>query len=105
MAKTEWLVIVRDKPNCLAKRMEVRTRQHLSAAKQAAPILMGGATLTSPPAEGQKMDIDGSALLVEAESREEVVNLLEGDIYATSGVWDLDGVQIMPFKSAIRKGL
>lgn len=42
------------------------------------------------------MHIVGSVLLARAESREEVLHALRGDIYFTSGVWDLDHAQIFP---------
>ncbi|KAF2155576.1 hypothetical protein K461DRAFT_290595 [Myriangium duriaei CBS 260.36] len=106
-SKNEWLVIVKDKPNTLPERMKVRP-QHLTNIGPLVSdgrVTMGGATLTSQPVEGQKLEIDGSALMVQAETREEVVQILEKDIYATSGVWDVENAQILPFKTAVRKGL
>jgi hypothetical protein len=40
--------------------------------------------------------MNGSALVVKADSVEEVRALLEGDIYAKSGVWDVSKAQILP---------
>lgn len=34
--------------------------------------------------------------MVVAESREEVLEILKGDIYTRTGVWDLDKIQIWP---------
>lgn len=45
--------------------------------------------------------IIGSAMLAFAETREEVLEKLKGDIYSESEVWDWSKVQIYPFKSAI----
>lgn len=53
---------------------------------------MGGATLDEPIQEGQPMKINGSAMLVQAETREEAIKLCESDIYTKSGVWDLSKV-------------
>ena len=54
---------------------------------------------TDPP------KMKGSACLVGAKTREEVVERLKKDVYVEGGVWDLEKVQIIPFKSAIRKPL
>ena len=44
-------------------------------------------------------------MLAYAESKEEVLAKLSEDEYAKNGVWDLDKVQIWPFRSALRKAL
>lgn len=91
-------------------------------------MVFGGATLAEPMQEGQGMKSNGSAMLVCAETREEAVRVVEGDVYTKSGVWDVskvcvcgwiqrregfegeDGLtgvqmQVFPFKSAVRKAL
>ena len=55
-----------------------------------------GATLEEPAREGEDLRINGSVLLALAESREEVVKVLQQDIYYKSGVWDWDKVAIHP---------
>jgi uncharacterized protein len=67
--------------------------------------LWGGAMLSEQPEEGKPLDITGSAMLAYADSKEEVLEIIKKDIYATSDVWNLDKIQIFPFKSAIRRGL
>jgi hypothetical protein len=73
------------------------------------------------PKEGEPLKLNGSALMTYAASREEVLEQLKNDIYATSGVWDLSKVwprvppvrdhsnplqvQIYPFKCAFRREL
>lgn len=47
----------------------------------------------------------GSACLIGAKTREEVVERLKSDVYVDGAVWDLEKVQIIPFKSALRKAL
>lgn len=54
---------------------------------------MGGATLDEPVQEGQPMKINGSAMLVQAETREEALKVVESDIYTKSGVWDTSKVR------------
>ncbi|KAL8857335.1 MAG: hypothetical protein Q9178_006101 [Gyalolechia marmorata] len=65
----------------------------------------GGALLDDVPQPGQSLKICGSAMLVQADSREEVLQVIQQDIYSKNGVWDLEKVQIYPFKCAFRKGL
>lgn len=43
--------------------------------------------------------------MIGARTREEVLERLRGDVYVTGGVWNLEEVQIIPFKSAVRKAL
>lgn len=47
----------------------------------------------------------GSACLVGAATREEVIERVKQDIYVKSGVWNLEEMQIVPFRSVIRKAL
>jgi uncharacterized protein len=61
--------------------------------------------MSSPPVEGETPPMIGSALIVVAATREEVVQRLKDDVYSTVGVWDMDKVQIWPFRSAIRSSL
>ncbi|OAX80577.1 hypothetical protein ACJ72_05089 [Emergomyces africanus] len=98
-AKNEYMVIIPDKDGALQKRIEVRGA-HLANLK---PVLdsgflkLGGAMLESHPEEGETPQMKGSMLLVVSESPEAIREQLSKDIYATSGVWDIDN-----FKSAIR---
>ena len=43
--------------------------------------------------------------MIGAKTREEVVERLKNDVYVKEGVWNLDEVKIIPFKSALRKAL
>ena len=61
--------------------------------------------MSSPPKEGTTPDMIGSALIAVAETKEEVLEKLRKDVYATSGVWDVDNAQIWPFRSAFRTGM
>ncbi|KAF2223398.1 hypothetical protein BDZ85DRAFT_197139 [Elsinoe ampelina] len=105
-AQNEWLVLMKDKPNSLEARMKVRP-QHLEELKpqvESGLWVFGGATLNAPPSDG-KLDIYGSCMLGIAETKEEILNRLKQDVYAKSGVWDIENVQIIPFKCAVRKPL
>jgi hypothetical protein len=64
-----------------------------------------GAMLEEPIKEGETPKMKGSACLIGAKTREEVVERLKQDVYVKEGVWNLEDVQIIPFKSALRKAL
>lgn len=51
------------------------------------------------------MQSNGSAMIILAESEKEARGIVEGDIYAKEGVWDVGSLQIWPFKSAVRQPL
>ncbi|MCJ1380537.1 hypothetical protein MMC17_003645 [Xylographa soralifera] len=57
-------------------------------------MLDSHAASTPPP-------INGSVMLAVATSAEEVLALLREDVYAAE-VWDLEKVQIIPFKTAVK---
>lgn len=61
--------------------------------------------LEEPVTEGETPKMSGSVMLCGATTKEEVIERLKRDVYVKSGVWDWDKVQIMPFKSALRKSL
>ncbi|KAI0405986.1 hypothetical protein F4802DRAFT_127562 [Xylaria palmicola] len=102
----EWLVVVPDVPGVQAKRLEVRA-QHLTEIQPLADsgvVKTGGAILNEKPegTDASKFSFYGSTLVCVGSSRDEVLELLKRDIYATSGVWDLEKVQIWPVKTAFR---
>ena len=49
---------------------------------------MGGASLDEPLKEGEGPKINGSVMMVEADTREEVERVIKEDIYYKEGVWD-----------------
>lgn len=61
--------------------------------------LLAGAMLESHPAEGETPAFKGSMMLALASDEAEVRAILENDIYAHSGVWDLSKAQIIPVRS------
>jgi hypothetical protein len=61
--------------------------------------------LEEPIKEGETPKMKGSAMLIGAKTREEVIERLKKDVYVTGEVWDWSKVQIIPFKSALRKAL
>ncbi|PPQ70515.1 hypothetical protein CVT26_013973 [Gymnopilus dilepis] len=91
-------------PGTLERRLSVREK-HLVGAKaghESGFIRIGGA-LTTPDAitnPDAPKNMVGSAFIIEAESIEQVKNMIENDIYYTSGVWDPEKLVITPFFSA-----
>ena len=47
----------------------------------------------------------GSAFLIGAKTREEVLERVKRDAFGQEGVWNLDEVKIIPFRSVVRKTL
>ncbi|KAK5628802.1 hypothetical protein RRF57_004517 [Xylaria bambusicola] len=104
--KWEWLVVVPDKAGVHEKRLSVRA-QHLAGTKplEASGFIKAGGAIFNEKPESQdatKFSFYGSTLVCVASSKEEILEILNKDIYATSGVWDMDNIQIWPAKFAFR---
>lgn len=72
-------------------------RKHKEGIKplvEAGVVSLGGPTLASHPVEGEAPNINGSGLLVRGNSIEEIRAILEKDVYATNGVWDMTKVSL-----------
>jgi uncharacterized protein YciI len=90
----QYLVIATDFPNALDRRLQQR-QQHLDRAKLAKEqglILLGGATFS------ENNEMNGSMLLFDAHSREEVESYLVSDPYVSGKVWEKWSIQ--PFRCA-----
>lgn len=63
-----------------------------------------GAVLEDMPPDDEvsSMKFSGSTLMVVAESKQAVIDLIKDDVYVRSGVWDLEKAQIWPAKIAFR---
>jgi hypothetical protein len=70
-------------------------------------ILTLGAMLEEPIKEGDSgpPKMKGSAMLIGARTKEEVLERVKKDVYVNEGVWDVEKVQVIPFRSALRKAL
>ncbi|KAH9987461.1 hypothetical protein BJV74DRAFT_773987 [Russula compacta] len=87
-------------PGVLEHRLSVREK-HLKDVDRM--VREFGGALLAPELidEGGRKKMTGSLIFYEAESIEEVRNLVESDIYYTSGVWDKEKVVVLPFVPAI----
>ncbi|KAF2491111.1 hypothetical protein BU16DRAFT_530677 [Lophium mytilinum] len=90
----------------LARGFDLYTGWVVSQGKgHALTYATAGAMLEEPIKEGETPKMKGSAMLCVATTQEEVLERLRRDIYVTEGVWDLEKIQVIPFKSAVRKAL
>ena len=92
-----YLVIAKDgtDPDAPSRRQQVR-EEHLERVQPAVDsgfVQLGGAILND---DGTMI---GSAMLLEADSEEEVRAFINKDIYTTGGVWQ--SYEIYPFKRAV----
>lgn len=92
-----YLVIAKDgtDPDAPARRQEVR-EEHLERVQPAVDsgfVKLGGALLSG---DGTMV---GSAMLLEADSEEEVRAFINKDVYTTGGVWQ--SYEVYPFKRAV----
>lgn len=62
-----------------------------------------GAMLNAHPADGETPSFKGSMMLAVAENEAQVLELLNKDIYVSSGVWDMENAQIIPVRYAERE--
>ncbi|CRG85517.1 hypothetical protein PISL3812_02569 [Talaromyces islandicus] len=106
--RVEFLCIVPDKPGMNARRIEVRPThiQNLTPLIESKALVAGGAMFVDAhPAPGETPQFRGSAVIIQATSSKEALEILSKDVYVESGVWDLDNAQIIPYKSAVRLGM
>ncbi|ERT00699.1 uncharacterized protein SPSK_08025 [Sporothrix schenckii 1099-18] len=106
-SKIDWIVIIPDHDGALEKRMAARP-EHLAGLAprvESGAWTMGGATTAHPPIEGQQKPFNGSCIVAHAATQDEVLAEIKKDIYATSGVWNLDKIIIQPLMTAFRKEL
>ncbi|KAK2732036.1 hypothetical protein CKAH01_01982 [Colletotrichum kahawae] len=104
----EFLCIIPDKPNVLQIRKQVKGRHYegIKPLIESGRLVAGGAMLEKHPNDdATEASFRGSVVVYTGESPEEVKAILENDIYATSGVWDLEKAQIIPYVSAVRQPL
>lgn len=59
-------------------------------------VFCPGAMLNAHPTDGETPSFKGSMMLAVAENEAQVLELLNKDIYVTSGVWDMENAQIIP---------
>ncbi|KAI9900842.1 hypothetical protein N3K66_005104 [Trichothecium roseum] len=105
--KFHFLVVVQDNPDSREVRMKTRPEHFKQVPEKvgSGEWKVGGALLKDVPKDPEDVstwDFWGSTLVCVAGSRQEVLDKLRADAYATSGTWDMNSVQIYPFKPAFK---
>ncbi|OQE27288.1 hypothetical protein PENSTE_c004G00122 [Penicillium steckii] len=87
-----------DRPDTLNVRKRVKSGHYEGIQPLIAQgkLVDGGAIFKEHPQEGKDSQFLGSLVVYTGENVGEVRKIIENDIYATSGVWDLEKVQIYP---------
>ncbi|THH20524.1 hypothetical protein EUX98_g8566 [Antrodiella citrinella] len=87
---------------CLARRLSVRER-HLANAKKLTEdgiLKIGGAMIQDGSQLTDQPKMQGSLMVYEAASLDDVWKIIKEDVYYTGRVWDKDRLEITPFKAA-----
>ncbi|EXL70097.1 hypothetical protein FOPG_14047 [Fusarium oxysporum f. sp. conglutinans race 2 54008] len=94
----EWIVLIPDIEGSLETRMRVRETHIKDMIRHIDSGLfqMGGGTLAGNT-------VDGSAIIARAKSEADIMSVLKTDIYARSGVWNLEKIKFIPFKCVYRR--
>ncbi|KAL7756885.1 hypothetical protein ACKLNR_013878 [Fusarium oxysporum f. sp. zingiberi] len=94
----EWIVLIPDIEGSLETRMRVRETHIKDMLRHIDSGLfqMGGGTLAGNT-------VDGSAIIARAKSEADIMSVLKTDIYARSGVWNLEKIKFIPFKCVYRR--
>ena len=100
----EYFVILPDCPDVMHKRLELRERHFakIKADVDAGIITFGGGLLEEHGDGEEPPKVKGSIMTIMAESAEAVWERIRNDEFAIAGVWNLERVEIHPFKCAIR---
>ncbi|KAF5645313.1 aspartate kinase [Fusarium sp. NRRL 25303] len=97
----EYLVVIPDHPDVLAKRQVLLKPHNQDAAPlvKAGRVPFFGSTLAHHSAEGQQIAENGTVMIIKAESEEEIKEIIRKDIFTIEGVWDFGKLSIWPFKT------
>ncbi|SCU93303.1 LAMI_0E13894g1_1 [Lachancea mirantina] len=97
----EWVAIVYDKKG--SDRSQARP-EHLAGIPplvQAGKLVCAGA-IYHDVIDGKPANFAGSHLQIVADTKEEALEVVKNDIFAKTGIWDLENILIYPFGCATR---
>ncbi|CAG7972456.1 unnamed protein product [Penicillium salamii] len=96
--KREFLCILPDNSGVLELRKKVKSGHYSGIQPLIAQgsLVDGGAIFEQHPQEGEDAKFLGSVVVYTGEDVDEVRRMINNDIYATSGVWDLEKIKIYP---------
>ncbi|EDO16064.1 hypothetical protein Kpol_1016p3 [Vanderwaltozyma polyspora DSM 70294] len=93
----EWCVIINDKKG--SDRSELRP-QHLAGIP---PLVEQGKLKCAGAIYNDDGSFAGSHLQIVADTKEQALEVVKGDVFATGGIWDLDSIIIYKFGCAVRQ--
>ena len=94
-------MIIPDVERTLQKRHAAQSA-HIKAVKpliDSGQLSFFGVTLSGHPHLGRTPNINGSVMVISAESEDGVLCFLNDDAYTKAGVWDVQKAKIYPFRS------
>jgi len=100
----EWLAIVYDKPGTDRTELRPLHLKDIPPAVESGIVTNAGAIYHGLDFEGKPSEFAGSAFNLVADTKEEALEFLKKDVYAKSGIWDVDNILIFPYGCAYRKG-
>ena len=89
----QYLIIAYDFEGVLEKRLAARD-EHVKGAR----LLMAEGKIVTAGALIEEDEMVGSTLFVNFDNDDELNAWLETEPYVTSGVWDMENIQIVPVK-------
>lgn len=98
MTKIEWNVIVFDKPGTDRTQVRPEHVKNIPASVNSGIVTSVGAIYK----DINKTEFAGSTFHIMAESKEEIIEFLKGDVYNKAGIWDLLNVIANPVGIAAR---
>lgn len=105
LKKIEWMAFIPEVPTVDRLPFRAQHLQDIQSNISKGILTHGGALFTEPPKDGEPLPkFAGSLVHVMAETRDEVVKILESDIYHKSGAWDTKNAVIYPCAIAFSTG-
>lgn len=99
----EWCVIVYDKPGSDRSNFRAKHLAALPPLVEQGVLVCAGAIYNEPTTPGGDRTFAGSHLQIAAETKQEALDVIYGDIFAKEGIWDLENIIIYQFGCANRK--
>ncbi|EDO16065.1 hypothetical protein Kpol_1016p3a [Vanderwaltozyma polyspora DSM 70294] len=94
---SEWCIIINDKKG--SNRSELLS-QHFAGIS---PLVEQGILTCGGAIYNDDGSVAGSHLQIVADTKEQALEVVKGDVFATGGIWDLDSIVIYKFACAVRQ--
>lgn len=99
----EWCVIVYDKKGSDRSLFRPAHLQGIPKLVEEGKLVCAGAIYQDVSPEGKLSNFAGSHLQIVADTKEEALEIVKGDVFAKEGIWDLENIIIYPFGCAVRQ--